>query len=175
MKNRRQTMLFSATVDKSQEKIIQEIVSNAMRVNVTSGTRASDNIEQDIIKVSNSENKFDVLLSLLDDDAFKKVILFAETKRMADKISRQLKSSGLKSDAIHGNKSQNYRSKAIKLFKIGKTKILVATDVVSRGIDIDNVTHVINYQIPQTMDSYIHRIGRTGRKGTAGMAYTFVN
>ena len=175
MRSRKQTMLFSATVDRSQEKIIKEIVHSALRINVTSGTIASDRIEQDIIKIAESENKFDVLLNLLDDKAFKKVILFAETKRMADKISRQLKKSGVKSDAIHGDKSQSYRNKAIQHFKVGQTKILVATDVASRGIDIDNVSHVINYQLPRTMDSYIHRIGRTGRKGKTGMAYTFVN
>ena len=175
VRGRSQTMLFSATVDKSQESLIKEFVKSPLRVNVTDGTNSSDHVEQDIIKVSGSENKFDVLLGLLKSSSFEKVMLFAETKRTADKISKQLCKSGLRSDVIHGNKSQNYRSKAIQLFKSGKTQILVATDVAARGIDIDNVTHVINYQLPLTMDSYIHRIGRTGRAGKTGMAYTFVN
>ncbi len=175
MPNRAQTMLFSATVDKSQERLIKEFVHLPIRVNVTSGTMSSDNVHQDIIEVSASENKFDILLGLLKNPSFEKVILFAETKSTADTISKKLQKSGLRSDVIHGNKSQNYRTKAIKLFKSGKTRILVATDVAARGIDIDNVTHVVNYQLPRTMDSYIHRIGRTGRAGKTGMAYTFVN
>lgn len=174
MQNRSQTMLFSATVDKSQEALIKEFVYSPIRVNITSGTKSSDNVDQDIIEVSSSENKFDVLLGLLNKPSFEKVILFAETKRTADNISRKLRNSGLRSDVIHGNKSQNYRSKAIKLFKSGKTKILVATDVAARGIDVNNVTHVVNYQLPLTMDSYIHRIGRTGRAGRTGQAYTFI-
>jgi ATP-dependent RNA helicase RhlE len=172
---RKQTMLFSATVDKSQESLIREFVQNPIRVNVTKGNNSSDHVEQGIIKVSSSENKFDVLLEMLNKASFEKVILFAETKRTADKISKQLCNSGLRSDVIHGNKSQNYRTKAIQLFKAGKTQILVATDVAARGIDVDNVSHVINYQMPLTMDSYIHRIGRTGRAGKPGMAYTFIN
>jgi ATP-dependent RNA helicase RhlE len=175
MQNRSQTMLFSATIDKSQEALIKEFVHSPIRVNVTSGTKSSDNVHQDIIEVLSSENKFDVLLGLLNKPSFEKVILFAETKRTADNISRKLRNSGLRTDVIHGNKSQNYRSKAIKLFKSGKTKILVATDVAARGIDVDNVTHVVNYQLPMTMDSYIHRIGRTGRAGRTGQAYTFIN
>jgi len=175
MTNRKQTLLFSATVDKSQEKLILEFVQSPVRVNVNSGSNASDSVHQDVIKVGKSENKFDVLLSMLNKDSFEKVILFAETKRTADKISKQLRKSGLRSDVIHGNKSQNYRTKAIKQFKSGQTKILVATDVAARGIDIDNITHVVNYQLPRTMDSYIHRIGRTGRAGKTGMAYTFIN
>jgi ATP-dependent RNA helicase RhlE len=92
-----------------------------------------------------------------------------------NKLNQQLMKSGIRSDVIHGNKSQSYRTKAINQFKKGKVKILVATDVASRGIDIKGVTHVINYQLPQTMDSYIHRIGRTGRADAVGTAYTFVN
>ncbi|MDQ2177256.1 DEAD/DEAH box helicase [Marinifilum sp. D714] len=175
MKNRKQTMLFSATMDSSQENLIKQIIKNPLRINVSSGTKSSDNVDQNIIRVGHDENKFDVLFNLVNKSSFKKVILFAETKRTVDRLSKQLVKSGIKSDVIHGDKSQNYRSKAIKLFKSGKTKILVATDVAARGIDIKGVTHVINYQLPQTMDSYIHRIGRTGRAETTGIAYTFVN
>ncbi len=175
MQRRSQTILFSATVDKSQQNLIKEFISNPVRINVASGHNSSDNVHQDIIRVAKTEDKFDVLLNLLNDKTFKKVILFAETKRTADNLSKKLIQSGLQSDVIHGNKSQNYRTKAVKLFKSGKTRVLVATDVAARGIDIDNVTHVVNYQIPQTMDGYIHRIGRTGRAGKIGNAFTFVN
>lgn len=175
MNSRKQTMLFSATMDSSQENLIKQIIKNPLRINVSSGTKSSDNVDQNIIRVGNDENKFDVLFNLVNKASFKKVILFAETKRTVDRLSKQLVKSGIKSDVIHGDKSQNYRSNAIKLFKSGKTKILVATDVAARGIDIKGVTHVINYQLPQTMDSYIHRIGRTGRAETTGIAYTFVN
>ena len=175
MNGRKQTMLFSATIDGTQEKLIKQIIENPLRINVSSGTKSSDNVDQNIIRVESGENKFDVLFNLVNKESFSKVILFAETKRTVDKLSQQLMKSGIKTDVIHGNKSQNYRSNAIRLFKAGKTKILVATDVAARGIDIKGVTHVINYQLPQTMDSYIHRIGRTGRAETTGTAYTFVN
>lgn len=175
MHSRKQTMLFSATVNTSQEKLINQIIHNPIQVAVSSGTKSSDNVEQDIIRVGSNENKFDVLFNLVNEPSFEKVLLFAETKRAVNKLSKQLIKSGIKSDVIHGNKSQNYRTKAIAQFKSGKTKILVATDVAARGIDIKGVTHVINYQLPQSMDSYIHRIGRTGRAETTGMAYTFVN
>lgn len=175
MKNRKQTMLFSATYEKAQQNLIKQFVQNPVRINVSRLNNAADTVEQDIIRVGDNENKFQVLYDLLNGDGFEKVILFAETKRNVDKISQQLRKVGINSDVIHGNKSQNYRTKAIRMFKMGKTRVLVATDVAARGIDVDGVTHVINYQLPQTMDSYIHRIGRTGRAGKKGMAYTFVN
>ena len=175
MTNRKQTMLFSATINSSQERLIKQIVEKPLRVNVSTGTKSSDNVDQKIIYVANHENKFDILYDLINHDSFEKVILFAETKRTVDKLNKQLTKSGIKSDVIHGNKSQNYRTNAIKLFKSGRTKVLVATDVAARGIDIKGITHVINYQLPQTMDSYIHRIGRTGRAESTGAAYTFVN
>ncbi|WP_372651008.1 DEAD/DEAH box helicase [Draconibacterium sp.] len=175
MKNRKQTMLFSATYEKAQQNLIKQFVQNPVRINISSLNNAADTVEQDIIRVGANENKFEVLYNLLNGEGFERVILFAETKRNVDKISQQLRKVGINSDVIHGNKSQNYRTKAIRLFKSGKTRVLVATDVAARGIDVDGVTHVINYQLPQTMDSYIHRIGRTGRAGKKGMAYTFVN
>ncbi|SFW73995.1 ATP-dependent RNA helicase RhlE [Sinomicrobium oceani] len=175
MTSRKQTMLFSATIKPGQEKLIHDIVPGALTVKASSGTESSSNVKQNMIKVSDGENKFDVLHNLLKESSFKKVILFAETKRTVDKINKQLAKAGIHSDVIHGNKSQNYRTRAITLFKSGKIRVLVATDVAARGIDVDNVTHVINYQMPQSIDSYIHRIGRTGRAGKQGMAYTFIN
>lgn len=175
LEKRKQTMLFSATINPSQEKLIKQMVHNPIRINVGNHQKSSENVEQDIIRVKSSESKFDVLVNLFKNKDLTKVILFAETKRTVDKLSKQLTKVGISTDVIHGNKSQNYRITAIDKFKKGKTRILVATDVAARGIDIQGVTHVINYQLPQTMESYIHRIGRTGRAGQKGMAYTFVN
>lgn len=172
--NRKQTLLFSATVDKSQEKIIAEIVQNPIRINVTTGTKSSDNVDQEVIEITSPEEKYIKLKEILNQKDCEKVFLFAETKRTVDRISKKLKQLGVKADVIHGDKSQNYRVKAIDKFKKGAIQVLVATDVAARGIDIDDVTHVINFQLPLTMDSYIHRIGRTGRAGKTGKAYTFV-
>ncbi len=175
MQNREQTLLYSATVDPKQRKIIDSLVYRPIEIKVSQGTTSTNTVEQDIIEVGPTEDKFGKLLDLINNESFEKVILFAETKRLVDRLSKKLSKSGVPSGMIHGDKSQNYRNKAIEQFKQGKTKVLVATDVAARGIDIQNVTHVINYQLPLTMDSYIHRIGRTGRAGNKGMAYTFVN
>lgn len=175
MSKREQTILFSATKESSQENLINELVDSPVYLNVSSGLNSSENVEQNMVEVLASENKFDILLKLLNKDTFKKGILFLETKRGADRIHKKLQNSGLISGTIHGGKSQSYRNRAIRLFKSGEIKILVATDIAARGIHVDNVSHVINYQLPMTMDSYIHRIGRTGRSGKLGKAYTFIN
>lgn len=175
MKQRRQTLLFSATKDKKQEAIINSIVPNPFIVAVNSGEKSSLNVEQDIIRVKEGDNKFTILLELLKKKEMEKVILFTETKHLANKLGKNLNLNGIKSDQIHGNKSQNYRVAALEKFKNGSIQVLVATDVAARGIDINNVTHVINYQIPKDYDTYIHRVGRTGRAGKSGMAYTFVD
>ncbi len=117
----------------------------------------------------------DVLLKMVRDRSFQKVIVFAETKRGVSTVRKTLHQSGIKVDEIHGNKSQNYRLKALNDFKSGRIQVLIATDVAARGLDISEVTHVINYQQPRDFDSYIHRIGRTGRAGRGGKAFTFVN
>jgi ATP-dependent RNA helicase RhlE len=116
-----------------------------------------------------------MLQDLFVDKDFKKVILFTETKRLADRLCKKLNQNGIKSGQIHGNKSQNFRNKVLDEFKNESIRVLVATDVAARGIDVQDVTHVINYQLPMTMDSYIHRIGRTGRAGKTGRAITFIN
>ena len=175
MKSRKQTMLFSATKDKKQQKLIDEIVQTPFTVEVNSGKNSSKNVDQDVVRLKGDQNKYDALLNLLKGSGFDKVILFAETKRLADRLSKKLNKSGVNSDQIHGNKSQNYRVKALDRFKKGKVRVLVATDVAARGIDVNDVTHVINYQIPRDFDTYIHRIGRTGRAGKKGMAFTFVD
>ncbi len=117
----------------------------------------------------------DVLFSLINQSDFEKVIVFEETKHGVTKLYKELKRRGIKTDEIHGNKSQNYRQKALLDFKTSKIKVLVATDVAARGIDVHEVSHVINYQKPKNLDSYIHRIGRTGRAGKSGKAFTFIN
>ncbi|MBL3658618.1 DEAD/DEAH box helicase [Fulvivirga sediminis] len=175
MHNRKQTMLFSATIDNTQKSLIKMLLHDPVEVKVSSGKTTSDHIDQDIIHVPAGEDKFKMLLDLIDDKEFEKVLVFAETKRMADKVAKKLNQSGLKADQIHGNKSQNYRMKALNRFKKGDVKVLVATDVAARGIDVSDVTHVINYQLPLNFDSYVHRIGRTGRGGKSGKAFTFID
>lgn len=175
MKQRRQTLLFSATKDPKQQTIINEIVTNPFIVEIHSGDKSSKNVEQDIIRVPEGQDKFSLLLDVLADKDFDKVILFTETKHLANRLSKKLNNSGVKSDQIHGNKSQNYRVNALEKFKNGSIRVLVATDVAARGIDVNNVSLVVNYQVPKDFDTYIHRVGRTGRAGKTGMAYTFVD
>ncbi|MHC1704036.1 MAG: DEAD/DEAH box helicase [Tenuifilaceae bacterium] len=175
MKNRKQTILFSATEEKDQKKLINNLLNNPVEVRVRNGNISADSIDQDIIVVKNGERKMDVLLSLVRDKSFEKVLVFAETKRWVSRICNDLRNAGIKADEIHGNKSQNYRINALNSFKNQKIQVLVATDVAARGLDISHVSHVINYQQPKDMDSYIHRIGRTGRAGESGKALTFIN
>lgn len=175
MYNRKQTVLFSATEEKSQKQIISKLLNNPVEVKLYSENKSGDNIDQEIIRVKDGENKMSVLLNMIQDSSFEKVLVFAETKRWVSKVCKSLQNAGIKADEIHGNKSQNYRIKALDLFKNKKIQVLVATDVAARGLDILNVTHVINYHQPLNFDSYIHRIGRTGRAGKSGKAYTFVN
>ena len=174
MHQRNHTMLFSATHDKTQQTLINNILQDHITVKVSSGDRTADNIDQDIIKLKTGEDKFKILHEMLSQETFNKVLLFEETKHKVSRLCVKLNKAGIPADQIHGNKSQNARQSALKAFKQGRIRVLVATDVASRGLDISDVSHVINYQVPQTHDSYIHRIGRTGRAGKAGKALTFV-
>ncbi len=175
IKNRKQTLLFSATLDGTQKSMINSILKNPVTVKVSQGDSTGDNIDQDIIKVKYGEDKFEILRDMLANEDFEKVLVFEETKHKVKKLCQKLNKSGILSDDIHGNKSQNARQRALNAFKESKVRVLVATDVAARGIDVSDVTHVINYQVPQTYDSYIHRIGRTGRAGKTGKAFTFVD
>lgn len=175
MKTRKQTLLFSATVDRKQQGFIDNLLNNPVEVKVSNGETTGKHIDQEIIKVAEGQDKFMMLTDLLKEPGFNKVLVFAETKRWVSKVHKKLKQSGFSSDEIHGNKSQNYRQNALKKFSNGKIQILVATDVAARGLDVSDVTHVINYQLPASIDSYIHRIGRTGRAGKNGKAFTFIN
>jgi len=174
MKQRNHTMLFSATLDRSQQSMINTILKNHVTVKVSTGNISADGIDQEIIRLKPGEDKFKVLQMMLAQEEFKKVLLFEETKHKVSRLCIKLNNAGIKADQIHGNKSQNARQNALQSFKQGRVQVLVATDVASRGLDVADISHVINYQVPQTHDSYIHRIGRTGRVGKVGKAYTFV-
>src|SRR5690606_21472964 len=168
-------VLFSATEDKSQQRIIDGLVENPYIVKVRTGNISAANIEQEIVSVKDGEKKIEVLLEMMRNDSFEKVLVFVDTKRGVSRICRDLRRGGITADEIHGDKSQNYRVKALESFRNRKIKVLVATDVAARGLDISHVSHVINFQQPRDMESYIHRIGRTGRAGASGRAITFVN
>ena len=168
---RDQTLLFSATLDKSQQKLIDHFLTNPVTVKVSSGEASAEHINQ-TVKFVDPDDKFDTLIDLLKEPEMKRVLVFAETKHRVKKITKKLNQAGISADEIHGNKSQNYRQKALGAFKQGKIKALCATDVAARGLDIDDITHVINFEAPTDYDTYIHRVGRTGRAGKGGEAIT---
>ncbi|MFV1917779.1 MAG: DEAD/DEAH box helicase, partial [Patescibacteria group bacterium] len=171
--HRRQSLFFSATVGKSVRQIMKQFTNNPVTVSVKSQDIAI-NVDQEVVRV-NGRMKLEVLQELLGQRGFEKVLVFGRTKRGAENLKRDLAKIGFQVSAIHGNKSQNQRQKSLELFRNGKVNILVATDVVARGIDVDNITHVINYELPESYDHYLHRIGRTGRAGKKGKALTFVS
>ena len=174
MSSRRQTMLFSATLDKTQKQLISDILSNPFELKVSTGDTVSNRIRQEVIKVGN-QNRMDVLMQLMSDESKRKVLLFAETKRQVDKLEKKLRAANISSDLIHGNKTQSHRVRALNKFRSDKIRVLVATDVAARGIDVAGISHVINFQQPLTEDSYIHRIGRTGRASDQGVAITLID
>ena len=169
----RQSLFFSATVPPVIKKIIETFSQNPIMISVKSQETAV-NIDQDIIKTY-GKIKIDVLCELLKQEGFNKVIIFGRTKWGIEKLSRQLLQRGLNVAALHGNKNQNQRQRALESFRRNEVPILLATDVVGRGIDVDDVTHVINYDLPETYDDYVHRIGRTGRNSKKGIALSFVD
>ncbi len=169
----RQTLFFSATTSNGIEKIIEEFTRNPVRVSVKTRD-TSKNVEQDIIKIERGETKLEILYSLLNQKEFDKVLIFGRTKHGVEKISKTLYRKGFNVESIHGNKNNSQRQRALGMFKDNRIQILVATDVAARGLDIADISHVINYDIPATYKDYIHRIGRTGRWNKQGMALTFV-
>ena len=173
--NKSQTLLFSATLNKGQEQLVAKMTSDPVRIKAGVGTHLTRAIEQEIVRVGKGKNKIDILHDLLEQNADEKVLLFCETKREVDSIHTKLKRSNILVDQIHGDKTQKSREVALSKFKRGKVNVLVATDVMARGIDVDDISLVINYQIPRTYDSYVHRIGRTGRAGRKGKAVTLVD
>jgi len=169
----RQVLFFSATMSSEVDGLIKEFLRNPIRISVKTRDTAR-NIEQDIVKIGREKNKLDVLTGLLRKEKFNKVLIFGRTKHGVEKLSRILSRKGFKAESIHGNKSNTQRQKALRLFKENYAKVLVATDVAARGLDINNISHVINYDIPATYTDYVHRIGRTGRGDKKGMALTFI-
>ena len=174
MPKERQVLFFSATISHEIERLIKEFLRNPIRISVKTRDTA-ENIEQDIIRVQHGNTKLSILNNLLSKEEFNKVLIFGRTKHGVEKLSKILSNNGFKTDSIHGNKNHSQRQKALGLFKQNQIQILVATDVAARGLDIADVSHVINYDIPSTYDDYIHRIGRTGRWDKPGMALTFID
>jgi len=170
----RQSLFFSATIDGKVREILNSFVQNPVIISVKTGDTAQ-NIHQEVIRVIDREKKVEQLHGLLIQKEFEKVLLFGRTKHGVQKLSDELVKRGFRADAIHGNKKQNQRIRTLDRFKRSEIQILLATDVASRGLDIPNVSHVINYDLPESYDAYIHRIGRTGRADKKGIALTFVN
>lgn len=168
----KQTLFFSATMPSSIAVLSRSILHNPVKVEVAPVSSVVDTIEQYLYFVEKQEKK-DLLISLLKKDKKKSVLVFSRTKHGADKIARILSKAGIGSAAIHGNKSQNARQRALSDFKAHKIQTLIATDIAARGIDIDNLELVINYDLPDVAETYVHRIGRTGRAGNSGVALTF--
>ncbi|MDO8482572.1 MAG: DEAD/DEAH box helicase [bacterium] len=169
----RHTLFFSATMSREIESLIKEFLHEPVSVSVKTQD-TSKNVDQDIIRIAQNTTKIDVLHDLLIKPEFAKVLVFGRTKHGVEKLSRVLEERGFKAASIHGNKNQSGRQRALAAFKEGKMQILVATDVAARGLDIADVSHVINFDIPATYDDYVHRIGRTGRAGKTGKALTFI-
>jgi ATP-dependent RNA helicase RhlE len=168
----RQTLLFSATMSKEIEALSRELTEDPVRVEVAQRNVTVDRIDQKVYHIPQA-GKRNLLTTLLRDDDFKRVIVFTRTKHGANRVSEQLDKAGIPSDALHGNKSQSARQQALRRFKSGQARVLVATDIAARGIDVSDVSHVINYELPNEPESYVHRVGRTARAGTAGVALSF--
>jgi len=169
----RQSLFFSATLNRKSEEIARTLLHNPVRIEIeTQGP--GKNVDQDVVRLQKGQSKFDVLVGLLEKDSLEKVLIFTSTKWGADKLCKSLRLKDIYIESLHGGKRQNKRTRIIEEFKNGKIDVLVATDVASRGLDVDNISHVINYDMPQSYDDYIHRIGRTGRAGKKGFALTFV-
>ena len=165
----RQTLFFSATMPPEVEKLANTLLTEPSRIEVAPQSTVADNITQSVMFVEKS-NKRALLTKMLREPDVVRALVFTRTKHRANRISRQLSERGILSDAIHGNKTQKARQQALSKFDRGSVKVLVATDIVARGIDVDGITHVINYELPNDPESYVHRIGRTARAGAAGQA-----
>ena len=170
----RQNLFFSATMPQDIAKLAHEFLRDPVKVSVTPAATTVERINQRAILIE-AGAKSDLLVELLNGDEFRRAIVFTRTKRGADKVSRRLEAANISALAIHGNKSQNQRQRALDSFKSGEVRVLVATDIAARGIDIDAVTHVINYELPEVPEAYVHRIGRTARAGADGAAVALVD
>ncbi len=169
----RHTLLFSATMPKEIMHLADSLLKDPVKVAVTPVASAVPLITQSLYLVSSKNEKQTLLHHLLNDKAVQRAVVFTKTKFGADRVSRKLKQAGIKADEIHGNKAQNQRQRALDAFRDGRTRVLVATDVAARGLDVDAITHVFNFDMPMEPESYVHRIGRTGRAGATGLAVSF--
>ena len=168
----RQTLLFSATMPPPIAQLAQSMLHEPVRIEVTPVSSTAEKIDQSVYFVSKKQ-KQSLLIHLLTEKKIQRTLVFTRTKHGADRIAKDLKKSNIAADAIHGNKSQSARQNALANFKRGKLKVLVATDIAARGIDVDGLEHVINFDLPDVAETYVHRIGRTGRAGASGMAFSF--
>jgi ATP-dependent RNA helicase RhlE len=169
---KRQTLLFSATMPGEIARLAGDMLNNPIRVEVTPQATPIESIEQSIYHVP-AAAKTSLLADLLNDPACQRVIVFSRTKHRANRVAEQLEKRGHSAEAIHGNKSQGARQRALKRFRAGEVRVLVATDIAARGIDVEGITHVVNYELPNEPESYVHRIGRTARAGKGGAAFSF--
>lgn len=169
---KKQTLFFSATMPGEIQKLADTILQNPAKVEVTPVSTTAKTIKQGLFLVEKSDKKA-LLIHLLKDESIATALVFTRTKHGADRVAKDLNKVGIKAEAIHGNKSQNARQRALSNFKSKQTRILVATDIAARGIDVDELTHVFNYDIPNEPETYVHRIGRTGRAGASGTALSF--
>lgn len=169
---KRQTLFFSATMPPEIQQLASMLLTNPVKVEVTPVSSTAEIIQQSVYYVE-KQNKFPLMVQLLKDESIESVLVFMQMKHAADKLAKNLNNAGIRTEAIHGNKSQNARQNALNNFKKRKTRVLVATDIAARGIDIDELTHVVNYELPNVPETYVHRIGRTGRAGASGIAISF--
>jgi ATP-dependent RNA helicase RhlE len=169
---KRQTLFFSATMPAEISSLSKSILNNPVRIEVTPVSSTAEKVEQAVYFVEKNDKR-SLLIHLLKDPTIKSALVFARTKYGADKIAKELYRANIKVDAIHGNKSQAARQKALTDFKLGRIRVLVATDIAARGIDVDDLSHVINFELPNIAETYVHRIGRTGRAGMSGIALSF--
>lgn len=169
---KRQTLFFSATMPPEITRLSSSILKSPVKVEVTPISSTAENVDQHIYLVEKNDKR-ELLIHLLKTGSIQNALVFTRTKYGADKIAHALHRANIKSDAIHGNKTQNARQKALNNFKEGKIRVLVATDIAARGIDVDDLSHVINFELPNIPETYVHRIGRTGRAGNSGSALSF--
>jgi len=170
--SRRQSLFFSATMPPEIEKLSSTILKNPVKIAVTPPSSTVDRIDQSLFYVEKKQ-KTDLLISQLADKALESVLVFTRTKHGADRVAKTLVKAGISAEAIHGNKSQNARQRALTNFKDKATRVLIATDIAARGIDVDHLTHVINFELPDVPETYVHRIGRTARAGRSGVAFSY--
>jgi ATP-dependent RNA helicase RhlE len=168
----RQTLLFSATLSREIQNLASDMLRDPSKVAIKPSASVADNIDQRVLFVDR-ENKRSLLADILQEDTVKRALVFSRTKRLADRLKMHLSKSGISAEAIHSDKTQGARQRALSAFDRGKVKVLIGTDIVARGIDVEGISHVINYDLPEDPENYVHRIGRTARAGANGIALSF--